>query len=101
MGSIGDPARRIYFDTSSWNELADHPARDQLIGSLRGTGTLVLASVFSVGEVLQTTNPGRRRTFCETIKALHGEGPLLERPFDLIYASASTFQRGDSENDRP
>jgi hypothetical protein len=97
MGSAGDPERRIYFDTSSWNDLADHPARDNLIGSLKGTGTLVLASVFSVGEVLQTNNPARRRTLCETVHALHGEGPLLERPFDILYATASAFQRGDVE----
>jgi hypothetical protein len=101
MGGIGNSARRIYFDTSAWNRLAKHPARNQLVGSLKGTGTLVLASVFSVGEVLRTTDPIVRQTLCGTIQDLHGEGPLLERPVDLIYASASAFHRGDRERTVP
>jgi len=97
MGSISDAPRRIYFETSSWNKLAKHPARDQLVGSLKDSETLVLASVLSVGEVLQTPTLSTRRALCETIRDLHGGGPLLERPVDIMYASASAFRRGDSE----
>jgi hypothetical protein len=84
----------VYFDTSTWNHLKDHAERDELIRLIQRRKWLVLASVISVGEVLRTPDDFRRQEICSAMRTLHGDGPLLERPFDLARTAAQSVLRG-------
>lgn len=87
---------KVYFDTSTWNHLEDHDQREELIRLIQHGNQQVLASVISVGEVLCTPTDLRRQRICLTMRALHGDGPLLERPVDLAHAAAqATLQEQD------
>jgi hypothetical protein len=87
--------RRVYFDTSAWNYLSRHADRAKLVREIKQSGSIVLASVISVGEVLRTDNAEFRRLMCSTIRELHGAGILLERPEDIAIAVAVAFRRGE------
>ncbi len=81
----------VYFDTSTWNHLERHAERDRLIRIIQQHKQLVLASVITVGEVLRTPDPVDRQNICSVMRALHGNGPLLEHPFDLAHAAAQAI----------
>jgi hypothetical protein len=85
------PRGTVYFDTSSWNALAKRPDRRVLINLIQSENRLVLASVVSLAEVLLTPDSNKRRLICETMKAVHGGGPLLEHPLDVAHAAAAAF----------
>ncbi len=87
----------IYFDTSSWNMLAKRSDRELLINLIRSGNRAVLASVVSLAEVLLTPDLSRRRLICSTVQALHGGGPLLERPLEIAHAAAQAFLRGEED----
>lgn len=89
--------RKIYFDTSSWNRLADHPRREELIHEMKRSGCIVLASVITVGEVLCVNDSARRQSICSVMSALHGDGHVLERPQDILAAAVERFTRGDKD----
>jgi hypothetical protein len=93
--------RRVYFDTSAWNFLADylskHPDPAGLIREIKQSGSVVLASVISVGEVLRTDDEEFRRLMCSSIRELHGAGSLLERPEVLAVAAAEALRRGERD----
>ena len=86
----------VYFDTSSWNHLADHHDREKLIHLIQQHKQLVMASVISVGEVL-CSDDLRRQKICSVMRTLHGDGPLLERPFDLAHAAAQAILQGQND----
>ena len=48
-----------YFDTSAWNNLADHPKYETIVAELQRSHVIVLASVISAGEILKTPARGR------------------------------------------
>jgi hypothetical protein len=78
----------IYFDTSTWNHLQAHDEREQLTRIIHRRNERVLASVISLGQILCTTNDHDRQKLCETMRTLHGDGPLLSSPFSLARAAA-------------
>ncbi len=82
--------QRVYFDTSVWNHLTDARDRDMLIRSLQRR-RIPFASVISIAEILGTSDLNKRADLCGTIRALHGDRPLLERPMDLAEAAAEAF----------
>lgn len=86
----------VYFDTSSWNHLADHHDREKLIHLIQQHKQLVMASVISVGEVLRSDDL-RRQEICSVMRTLHGDGPLLERPFVLAHAAAQGILQGQED----
>ena len=87
--------RKVYFDTSAWNYSAKHSLSESLVHALKGSGTIILASVISAGEVLRISDPILRELVCSTIRNLHGDGHLLERPLDIAKAVAEAFLRGE------
>ncbi len=91
------PDGTVYFDTSSWNALAKRPDRGVLINLIRSGNRPVLASVVSLAEVLRTPDPDHKRLICSTMRALHGGGPLLERPLDIARAAAEAFLKGHED----
>ena len=93
LGSV----RKVYFDTSAWNYVSKHPRRGEIISAIEQSNTIVLASVISIGEVLRTPDPTVRSSICSTIRNLHGDGHLLERPQDLALAVAEAFLRGEKD----
>jgi len=84
----------VYFDTSTWNHLEDHAKREELIQLIQQRKLRVVASVISVAEILRIQGDLRRRQICSTMLALHGDAPLLERPFDLARAAAQGVLQG-------
>jgi hypothetical protein len=86
--------QNIYFDTSVWGHLTEAPDRDTLILALRRRRQVPRASVISVAEILLTPDLTTRESLCETVRALHGEQQVLERPFDIAKAAASAFLQG-------
>jgi len=78
----------IYFDTSSWNDLADHPDAENLIQLIQRSKQRVLASVISVGEILRIRTELRQK-ICSMMRTLHGDGPLLERSFNEFASAAA------------
>ena len=91
------PFRLAYFDTSSWDNLAKNPKREQVIGFIRREKLRVTASVISVAEVLRTPDLDQRKLTCSTMCALHGDGPPLENPFELARAAAQAALQGDRD----
>ena len=89
--------RLAYFDTSSWDDLAKDPYREHFIRFIQQEKLKVMASVISVGEVLRTPDLDQRRLTCSTMSALHGDGPLLDRPLDLAGAAAQAILQGDRD----
>ena len=87
----------VYFDTSAWNHLADHPNREGVIASLRGRHVIVLGSVISAGEILKTPALERREQLCSVMLSLLDERPLLERPQTLAKAAAEAVLRGEED----
>jgi hypothetical protein len=86
-----------YFDTSAWNELADHPRCEGIVAELRRSGVIVLASVISAGEILKTPAHDRVERLRYLLLKLHGDGPLLERPMTLAAEAARAFLRNDTD----
>jgi hypothetical protein len=93
---LGD-MRKVYFDTSAWNYLSKRPDRATLVRGIKQSATVVLASVISVGEILRTSDAKLRQLMCSTIRELHGDGLLLERPEDLAVAAAEALRRGEKD----
>lgn len=89
--------RKVYFDTSAWNYVVKHPRRLELADAIKKSGTVVLASVISVCEILRISDPTLRDLMCVTVRDLHGEGHLLERPMDLATVAAEAFLRGEQD----
>ena len=87
----------VYFDTSSWNHLVDHPDGEKLIRLIQQRKQLVLGSVITVGEVLRIQGDLRRQKICSAMRTLHGDGPLLEHPFDLAHAAAQAILQGQED----
>jgi hypothetical protein len=79
----------VYFDTSSWNDLAKHRHPENLIHLLHRNRRRVLASVISAAEVLRISPELQRQTICSRMRALHGDGPLLERSFNELARAAA------------
>lgn len=89
--------RKVYFDTSAWNHMSEHPDRAEFIGRIKRSGCIVLGSVISVGEVLRTDDASLRQTICSTIFSLHGDGHILERPQEILAAATEAFVHGDKD----
>ena len=87
----------VYFDTSAWNHLEDHDKRENLIHLIQQRKQRVVASVISVGEILRIRDDIRRHKICSTMRTLHGDAPLLERPFDLARAAAQGILQGQED----
>lgn len=87
----------VYFDTSAWNWLADHPNREALIASLRTRRAVVFGSVISVAEILMTPSLERRNALCSAIQAVIEDRALLEPPLAVLKAAAEAILRGDNE----
>jgi len=64
--------QRMYFDTSAWNHITDAYDRDLLIHLLKRRRQVPLASVLSVAEILQTSEPARMGALCRIVEMLHG-----------------------------
>lgn len=93
---ISKVGRRIYFETSAWNRFAERRDRTAVADVLRRNEDQVLASVITVGEVLRTADPDRRRLLCEAMDALHGSiAPLLDHPDHLAGYAAETSRSGE------
>src|SRR5438034_7051438 len=86
-----------YVDTSAWNGLAKHPERDELVHIIQQRKQVVVASVISVAEVLRIKDLKQRRLICSTMRLLHGESSLFERPLDLAGAAARAFFNGEKD----
>jgi hypothetical protein len=88
----------VYFDTSSWNDLAKHRDPEHLVQLIQRSNIRVLASVISVGEVLRTPTEDLRQKTCLVMRTLHGDGPLLERSFnELAHAAARGVLQGQED----
>ena len=98
-GKIVRPQNKmIYFDTSAWNHLEKDPDREHLIGLIQRSKLRVLASVISVGEVLRIKEEPLRKRICSVMRALHGDGPLLERSFsEFARAAAQGVLQGQGD----
>jgi hypothetical protein len=67
----------VYFDTSAWNRLADHPDCERVIASLHERRDVIFGSVYSAGEILKTRDPeGGQWEFDATVQA----SPGVRRP---------------------
>ena len=86
-----------YFDTSAWNDLADHPKCEAIVAELQRNRVIVLASVISAGEILKTPARGRVERIRSVMLKLHGDGPLLERPMTLAAEGARAFFRSETD----
>lgn len=88
----------VYFDASAWNDLVGHADRELLIDCVRVRQAIVLASVFSAGEILRTPDAARRDALCSLMRALHGgDRLLLERPLTLAAHAAEAYLAGDDD----
>lgn len=88
----------VYFDTSTWNHLEDHDKREKLVDLIQQRKQRVVVSVISAGEILRIRDDLRRVRICSTMRALHGEGPLLERSFnELARAAAQCVLQGQGD----
>lgn len=88
----------VYFDTSAWNQLADHSDRDGVITSLRARHIVVLGSVISAGEILKTPDLTRREQLCSVMLSVSlGDRALLEPPLALAKAAAEAVLRGEAD----
>jgi hypothetical protein len=86
-----------YFDASAWSDLARDSRCDAIVAGLRRRQVRVLASVISAGEILKTPDRGLRGRLCSVMLALHGDGPLLERPMTLVASAATACLKGESD----
>jgi hypothetical protein len=87
--------QNIYFDTSVWGHLTDALDRESLIDLLKRKRQIPRASVISVAQILLTPDLEKRDFLCETVRALHGERQVLERPLDIAKVAASAFLHGE------
>jgi hypothetical protein len=88
---------KVYFDTSAWNYVSKHGDRALIVRTVKHSGTVVLASVISVGEILRTPEETLRRSMCSTIRELHGAGHLLEGPQDMAVSAAKAVRKGEKD----
>lgn len=86
--------QRIYFDTSTWNDITDALDRDILIRLLERRRQIPRASVISVAEILLTPDLNVRDSLCKTVRALCGQQQVLEQPLEIAKAVASAFLQG-------
>ncbi len=88
----------VYFETSAWNRLADRPDRDGVIARVKELGLRVVTGLYAAGELLSTTNAGRRRALCELVtRVAHGGAPLLDHPEYLAKYAVQAWRNGEAD----
>ena len=90
-----------YFDTSAWNDIADHVESEAIVAHLQVRAVIVLASVISAGEILKTPSADRLERLCSVMLKLHGDGALFERPMTLAAEAARAFLREERDFSLP
>jgi len=81
--------RRLYFDTSAINWLADEPKRSLIFKALSQDACSI--SIFTVVELASTPNDARRIHLLSTAKQLTGDYRPLAMPGEILSRSASAF----------
>ena len=87
---------RLYFDTSHWNRLCDHPRRAEILAGFDHSARAVFPSMINAAELLNTRRAERRADLCSVMVALQRDDhAVLGDPESILARTADAVRRGD------